>query len=537
MNWLDYLIIAVYAIGMLGLGYLFKSQKDGQDYFLGGKSLGWFALGLSIMATQLSAISFVSAPAFVGVKPGGGMQWLSYEFAVPLAMIFLLGILVPPLYKAGVVSIYAYLEKRFDRSSRLLLSAVFLVSRAFATGIMVYTISIILESVMGIPFWTSLGIIGVVTLIYSLQGGMKAVVYGDMIQMIILFGGIIICLIYGLELVGGWDAFLANVDTSRVDAVDFSALGINHDGDFGFWPMVLGGFFLYVSYYGTDQSQAQRTLSARDLKTVRMTLLFNGIIRYPITLAYCLMGLILGTLVLQVPEFAAQIPESDPDRMVPVFIATYLPNGVIGLLIVAILSAAMSSLSSAINSLSAVTVEDFVLPSFQGSNSEKFSSEEKESSDKSYLAYSRWASLFWGLLCLLLAVFAGDIADTVIEAINKVGSVFYGPILATFFLAMATKRTHARGVNLGILAGVALNLYLWLVVGDQLFWFWWNATGFLTTFLVGYFASLLTPGRAKAVSIDFAVDWNNLFNREALILLVWFAIIVVISVNLPNWLS
>ncbi|MCB0638241.1 MAG: sodium:solute symporter [Lewinella sp.] len=537
MNWLDYLIIAVYAAGMLGLGYLFKSQKDGQDYFLGGKSLGWFALGLSIMATQLSAISFVSAPAFVGVKPGGGMQWLSYEFAVPLAMIFLLGILVPPLYKAGVVSIYAYLERRFDRSSRLLLSAVFLISRAFATGIMVYTISIILESVMGIPFWTSLAVIGVVTLIYSLQGGMKAVVYGDMIQMIILFGGIVICLIYGLDLIGGWDAFLANVDTSRVNAVNFAPLGIKHDGDFGFWPMVLGGFFLYVSYYGTDQSQAQRTLSARNLRTVRQTLLFNGLIRFPITLAYCLMGLILGTLMLQTPDFAAQVPASDPDRMVPVFIATYLPNGVIGLLIVAILSAAMSSLSSAINSLSAVTVEDFMLPLFKFSSAGNSSSEEGESSNSNYLLYSRWASFFWGIICLLLAVFAGNIADTVIEAINKVGSVFYGPILATFLLAMATRRTHARGVNIGIIAGVALNIYLWLGVGDELFWFWWNVTGFLTTFLVGYLTSLALPGRAKEVSLDFTVDWKNLFNREALILVVWFIIIVVFSVNLPNWLS
>lgn len=538
MNTLDYIIIAAYGIGMLSLGYIFKEQKDGKDYFLGGKSFGWFSLGLSIMATQLSAISFVSAPAFVGIKPGGGMQWLTYEFAVPLAMIFLFVILVPPLYKAGVVSIYAYLEKRFDRSSRLLLSAVFLISRAFATGIMVYTISIILESVIGIPFLTSRAVIGIITLVYSLQGGMKAVVYGDMIQMIILFGGIILCLIYGLEALGGWDAFVAQVDHERIDVVNFAPLGVAQDGDFGFWPMLLGGLFLYISYYGTDQSQAQRTLSAKSLKTVKQTLLFNGLIRYPVTLAYCLMGLVLGSLVLAAPEFAGAIPKNKADYMVPVFITQYLPNGIIGLLIVAILSAAMSSLSSAINSLSAVTVEDFVMPFLEKQQSKKLLNEESKNIDNSsYMRYSRWISLFWGLICLLLATFAGSIADTVIEAINKVGSVFYGPILAAFLLAIATKRTHALGANIGIIAGVALNVYLWLGVGDDLFWFWWNVTGFLATFGLGYLMSILIDRPAKAVPIDFSIDWSELKSKEAFILVIWFVLIVIVSVNLPAILS
>lgn len=538
MNVLDYIIIAGYALGMLSLGYIFKGQKDGKDYFLGNKSFGWFSLGLSIMATQLSAISFVSAPAFVGIKENGGMQWLTYEFAVPLAMIFLFVVLVPPLYNAGVVSIYAYLEKRFDRSSRLLLSAVFLISRAFATGIMVYTISIILESVIGIPFLTSLGIIGIVTLVYSLQGGMKAVVYGDMIQMVILFGGILLCLYYGLDALGGWDSFLAKVDQNRVDVVNFEPLGVGQDGDFGFWPMLLGGFFLYVSYYGTDQSQAQRMLSARSLTTVRQTLLFNGLIRFPVTLAYCIMGLVLGSLVVAAPEFREAIPADKADYMVPIFITKYLPNGVIGLLIVAILSAAMSSLSSAINSLSAVTVEDFVMPILHKNRDEKTLTEENKTIENSqYMSWSRWTSLFWGIICLLLASFAGDIADTVIEAINKVGSVFYGPILATFILAIATKRTHALGAKLGIVVGVLLNVYLWLGVGDDLFWFWWNLTGFLATFGVGYLASLFLPGDAKPVPLDFTINWAEFKSKEAIILMVWFVIILAFSLYLPNLLS
>ncbi len=516
MNTLDYIIVVVYALGFLGLGYLFKEQKDGRDYFLGGKSFGWLPLGLSVMATQLSAISFISAPAFVGIREGGGLEWLSYEFAVPIAMLFLMVVLFPPLYHSGVVSIYEYLERRFSASSRLLLSAVFLISRAFATGVMIYAVSIILESVLDISFFSTLAVIGLITLIYSLQGGMKAVVYGDMIQMIILFIGIIACLVFGLLELGGWDNFIANLDRSRLEAVDFSSTGFNRGEEFGFWPMLVGGLFLYVSYYGTDQSQAQRMLSARDMGVVRKTLAFNGLVRFPITFAYCFMGLVIGTLVAVTPEFAAEVPADKPDMMIPVFIRDYLPHGVIGLLIVAILSAAMSSLSSAINSLSAVTMEDFITRG-------------REVPAARYLVYSRLTALFWGLTCLILAIYAGNIADTVIEAINKVGSVFFGPILAIFLLAIMTSRTHALGANIGLAAGVLVNICLWLAV-DEIFWFWWNFIGAAVTLSLGYGTSLLLPGRAREVIIDFKLDIRRFFNREALILIAFFFAIILFSV-------
>ena len=184
MNYIDYIIIATYLIGFLFLGYLFKKNKSSSDYFLGGRSIGWGPLTLSTMATQLSAISFISAPAFVGLKQGGGLQWLTFEFGVPLAMAFLMIAIVPTLYKSGVVSVYEYLEKRFDSSSRLLISIVFQISRSVATGVMVYTMALILQATVGVDFWISILIIGLITLIYSFQGGMKAVIWGDVIQMI-----------------------------------------------------------------------------------------------------------------------------------------------------------------------------------------------------------------------------------------------------------------------------------------------------------------------------------------------------------------
>ena len=229
-------------------------------------------------------------------------------------------------------------------------------------------------SAFNIDFWISIIIIGLITMIYSFQGGMKAVIWGDVIQMIILFIGIIICLIYGLNELGGIDNFIKNIDVNRINAVDFQKFGFNNsdkNDEFGFWPMVIGGFFLYASYYGTDQTQSQRLLSAKDMGTIKKLLFANALFRFPITLIYCIMGLVLGTLFYQDVIFQetintvyqsniSSIEGKKADLMVPVFIVNYLPNGVIGILIVAIMSAAMSSLSSAINSLSAVTMEDFV---------------------------------------------------------------------------------------------------------------------------------------------------------------------------------
>ncbi len=518
MNYLDYLIIIGYSLGFLYLGYRFKDNATGEDYFLGGKSFGWFPLAMSTAATQLSAISFISAPAFVGMKENGGMQWLTFEFGVPIAMLILMSIIIPPLYRSGMVSIYEFLEKRFDKSSRLLISLVFQISRALGTGVMVYTMAIILESVFQISFTNTILLVALITMIYSYQGGMKAVVYGDMIQMIVLFGGIILCFGYGLSALGGWDEFLMKVDRTRLDAVDFQSLGFDGEG-FGFWPMLFGGIVLYASYYGCDQSQAQRLLSASSLGEVRKTLLVNGLFRFPVTLTYCVMGLIIGTLALTDTQFLQAIPKGEPDKMVPIFILQYLPNGVIGILVVAILSAAMSSLSSAINSLSAVFVEDFIV-------------RDRKISDEEYMRYSRYTSIFWGVVCMIFAFFAGNIADTVIEAVNKIGSVFYGPILAMFIMAILMKSITTRAANVGLLVGVGVNIYLWLGP-SQIFWFWWNVTGLVATLGTAYLLSFVLPEQEeKAFNLAGGFQFQP---REATLLITFFAVIVLVSTYLPSF--
>ncbi|MEO1450388.1 MAG: sodium transporter, partial [Bacteroidota bacterium] len=298
----------------------------------------------------------------------------------------------------------------------------------------------------------------------------------------------------------------------------FGNMGFSKGEEFGFWPMVLGGFFLYASYYGTNQSQAQRLFSADKMQTVKHTLLANGLMRFPITLIYCLMGLVLGTLFMQTPELLSQVPAEKPDLMIPVFIKTQLPHGVIGLLMVAIFSAAMSSLSSVINSLSAASVEDFF-------------NRDKQLPDGKYLSLSRYASIFWGCVCIVLAFFTGNIADTVIEAINKIGSVFYGPILATFVAAVGIRRVNGQGANIGLVAGVITNIILWLFF-PQVFWFWWNMIGFVVTMAVGLLWSFLSPiGTSMAEHQGWAPERDDL--SKVMVLMIFFVLILAISIGFP----
>ncbi|MFT4653102.1 MAG: SSS family transporter [Patiriisocius sp.] len=524
MNILDYLIICAYLLGLIVLGFCFQNQSGKSDYFLGARTIGWKPLSLSIMATQLSAVSFISAPAFVGLREAGGLIWLSYEIALPIAMLLLLYKVLPYLHSTGVISVYDFLEQRFGFSTRILLSVVFQISRSFATAIMIYAVSIILQGAIGLAFWQSILCIGLVTIIYSLQGGMKAVVYGDALQMLVIILGALGCLAFGLYHIGGVSNFLALVEPDRLQAVDFKSTGFDGDG-FGFWPMLFGGIILYASYYGCDQSEAQRSLAAKDTQELKKMIMAASFLRFPITLIYCGAGLVIGTLALNTPEFMSQIPANNPDWMMPIFIVNYMPNGVIGLLLVAILAAAMSSLSSAINSLSAVSLEDYCRYT------------QTSFTAKEYMLKARLAGIFWGIVTLTLAFFAGDIAPTVIEAINKVGSVFYGPILACFVLGFATTKIGGRHVNYGLLFGVGINIILWLFV-HSVFWFWYNLIGFLMTIATAYLTMLVSPTKIKLQASHTLFNTNNPLNWvNALLMLAWSRIIIVVFLQLPRWLS
>lgn len=224
----DWTIIILYLIGMIGLSiFLSRGQKNKDDYYLGGNDTGAWPIAISTMATQCSTNSILGAPAFVAFSIGGGMLWLQYELAVPFAMIFLMIFLLPLYRRLGIISVYAYLEKRFDKNTRFTLSLLFQFIRAFATGVTVYGISIVISYCTGISFATSVIMLGVITVIYDSIGGMKAVIISDVIQMIVLYGSILMTIIIAINLTGGWNETINAFETTRLKAINLQSHGFD----------------------------------------------------------------------------------------------------------------------------------------------------------------------------------------------------------------------------------------------------------------------------------------------------------------------
>jgi SSS family solute:Na+ symporter len=280
--------------------------------------------------------------------------------------------------------------------------------------------------------------------------------------------------------------------------------------------MLVGGFFLYVSYYGCNQTQVQRQLAAKDNDDTNMALFLNGVLRFPIVLAYCFMGVAVGAFATSRGDFlemlplrevvengvAAQVPNFN--MAVPVFVLEYLPHGAIGLIIVALFAAAMSSLDSTLNSLSATTVRDVI---------DRFFKPTKTRSQRQQLVISKGTTVFWGVACVTFSFFVGGMSDSIIVTINKIGSLVNGPLLATFLLAILTKRTNDRGAVIGILAGFSFNLFLWVAV-PGVSWLWWNAIGCGVTFAVGYGASLLMPVPLPANLSELTWSKSSTFDHK-----------------------
>ncbi|MDD5676393.1 MAG: sodium/solute symporter [Kiritimatiellae bacterium] len=537
MNTLDWSIVAVYMLGMVGLSIrLGRTQRTGSDYFLGGNRIGHWAISISILATQCSTNSLLGAPAFVIAV--GGLLWLQYELAVPLAMIGVMMFLLPFFRSLHVVSVYEYIGRRFGPGSRMLLSLLFQFLRAFSTGVTVYGISLVIQQLVGLPFWASVLLIGVVAMIYEFLGGIRADIYSDVIQMIVLYAGIVVCLIYAVHLTGGWNEILATFPREKMRTLDFRSLGFAGANPFAFWPMLLGGFFLYLSYYGCDQTQVQRGLSTRDVDGTNMALFLNGLLRFPLTLTYCLIGVAIGAYMIKHPDFIQLLTDPSTNTVnynlaVPAFCLHALPHGVIGLMMVALFAAAMSSLDSTINSLSALTIRDVV---------ERFRSA-GPLSEYEMIGWGRLITIGWGILCMTFSFFVGDISPSIIETINKIGSLVNGPILATFLLATLTRRANDPGVIIGIIAGFIANLMTWLMV-PGVSWLWWNVNGCLITFSVGYGASFLfrSPQVLDLDALVYHVDAAKQFNyrrnwRVYLWILAGYFLLLMVVLKGIKWIA
>jgi len=464
MSILDWLVIAVYLAAMLILSATIgRGQKSRRDYYLGGQSMSPWALATSTIATQCSTNSLLGAPAFVGFVAGGGMIWLQYELAVPLAMLALMFLFVP-MRRGAYISVYQFLEDRLGSSVRLLASSCFQLFRGVATGVTVYGVSLVLTLLIDISYTQAVLILMGVTIAYDVLGGMRAVVVSDVIQVLLIVGAVVASLVMLIAEPGT----LSSIPVERTEALDFS-WGLSGDGNYGFWPMLVGGFFLYAAYYGCDQSQAQRVLAARDTDDTRKVLLLNGLLRFPLVLLYCLLGLVLAAyssdsdLVSLLPTLDNGLPNYN--LIFPIFVLDSFPAGVVGLVMVGIFAAAMSSIDSALNSLSAATIEDYVNPRGQLSESGLFIA-------------SKLTTLGWGLFAVVFSYQVENIAPTVLEAINKIGSMVNGPLLALFVLALIAPGVGAGRAIVGFTAGLLSNGLLWLLA-PEVSWLWWNVSGFL----------------------------------------------------------
>lgn len=483
MTPLDLGIVAAYLLGVLVLSaWVASSQRSIEDYFVAGRRLPWWALAVSTAATQSSANSFIGIPAFVALVPGGGLTWLQYELAVPLAIGVVMAVFTPALRGRGVVSVYEYLQWRFDRPTRLLLSGVFLLSRAAATGVALYAAALVVEVITGLPLSVCVFLAGALTVLYDAMGGMRAVVWTDTVQMALMIAGIGICIGQALDIVGSWQSAWTAMEPARLRALD-PASGWGEGSRAPLWGLVIGGFVLYVAYYGVDQTQVQRQLSAGSVPQARAVLAANALGRFPLTLAYVAMGVAIAAVHASDAALQAAIPPGRWDALVPRFIELHIPPGLRGLLVAAILAAAMSSLDSALNGLSAATMRDFIEPRVAAHRR---------------LVAARLTTLAWGVVIVAVALHAGDLGSSVVETINRVGAMFYGPLLAAFACAVLDRRATGAGVRWGVAAGLGTNLLLWWTAGPAVFWMWWNVSGLvvaaLTSALVSRATSPTGPG-------------------------------------------
>ncbi|WP_439107324.1 sodium:solute symporter family transporter [Congregibacter sp.] len=480
MTALDWWVIGAYLLAMLALAaWLGRSQYSEREYYLGG-GLPAPALATSILATQCSTNSLLGAPAFVGFAAGGGMLWLQYELAVPLAMLGL-AFLFPAVHRSGVISIYAFLEQRIGRAARLTASASFLFFRGIATGVTVYGVASVLSLITGIGYIPAVAMLMGATISYDVMGGMRAVVVSDVLQMLLLIAAVVVSLIWLAPDL--WEQADALAQRSHPLVNDW---GLSGETNFGFWPMLFGGLFLYMAYYGCDQSQAQRLLAASNERDLNKILVFNGLLRFPLVLAYCLLGLGLAAYALQRPEFIAELPVTasgapNLNMVFPAFVLREFAPGLAGLAIVGLFAAAMSSIDSALNSLSASTLEDF-MPA-NGPNTER----------RRFLQ-SKIVTLCWGVFAVGFSFSVEHIASTLLESINKVSSLINGPLLGLFIVAILLPGTRSSAAVVAFAVGIALNLALWKLM-PEVSWLWWNLTGCIAT--LGLTALSVGAGKAS----------------------------------------
>jgi Na+/proline symporter len=514
MHWIDWLILTAFFIYTLWDGLREQSRTETlEDLMLARRNVSWWAAGISVMATQASAITFIGTTGQAYMED---MRFLQVYLGLPLAMIILSATLVPFFYRTKAFTAYELLEKRFGLSVRLTTSFMFLISRGASLGITIAAPAYVLALILGVSLDWTIVLIGITATIYTMFGGIAGVIRTDMKQMVLMLGGLVFCFVWiAHEMPSGvtfWDSLEVAGAAGKLQTIDFE---FDPAEKYNLWSGLLAGLFLMLSYFGADHSQVQRYLTARSLTDARGSLLLSAIVKIPMQFFILLLGAYLYVFYLFVDRPLLFIPETyqhqgqeevvtddgafqqlqaarkaaatvlvadpadaearshfqvldqemavlrqqeitrleveskdsrnDTNYVLPYFVLTRLPIGVVGLIVAAILAAALSSIDSMLNSLAASSVIDW----YQRL-------QRQPRSDRHYLVSARMATAAWGIFATLSAMVFGE-TDSIIELVNEVGSYFYGPILGVFMLLWVPRAT-SKSALLGLLMGLGVVL-------------------------------------------------------------------------------
>lgn len=528
-----------------------RGSKDIEGYLKGDNSMKWWTIGLSVMATQASAITFLSTP---GQAYEDGMRFVQFYFGLPIAMVIISITVIPIFYRLNVYTAYEFLENRFDLKTRSLAALLFLVQRGLAAGITIYAPAIILSTMLGWSLTVTILIIGVLVILYTVSGGSKAVSVTQKQQMAVMMGGMIVAgfvvVSYLPDNVSFGEAVSVAGKMGKMNVVDFS---FNWDDRYNFWSGITGGLFLALSYFGTDQSQVGRYLGGKSVTESRLGLLFNGLLKIPMQFLILFIGIMVFVFYQfnQPPVFFNEVAKKnvyatpyaddlrqleltytgvfeqkqeavhrlvaaikaedeaaiataqgsvnalteaskevreevkdlvrlatpdaevkDTDYVFISFVMKYLPAGLVGLLLAVIFSAAMSSSAAELNALASTTVVDIYKRSLQ-----------QQASDRHYLNASRLFTVGWGLVAIIFAMFA-SMLDNLIEAVNIIGSIFYGTILGIFLVAFYVR--YIRGNAVFVAAVLAELVVLYCHYFTDIAFLWFNVIGCACVVLFGF---------------------------------------------------
>jgi Na+/proline symporter len=555
MKPVDWIVMFAWLAFIVGYGlYRGRGSNTVDRFLLAGRSMPWYAMGLSIMATQASAVTFIST---TGQSYTDGMRFVQFYFGLPLAMVILSATAVPIFHRANVYTAYEYLEQRFDVKVRSLVSAIFLIPRGLAAGLSLYAPSVVLSVILGWPDrWTTV-LMGVLIVTYTSIGGNKAVIWADVQQMMLISCALVLALFMAIHLMPA-DVSWAKAVSLAGAAGRLNAVTTHFDWDdrYNVWSGLIGGMFLALAYFGCDQSQVQRYLTGRSIAQSRLGLLFNALAKIPMQFFILFIGAMVFVfftfekppLLFQPVELArmakdprfpaveqrydrafaqrkqaaedylqARDPAAQQDTRTRYqnsqrelndahsageqlvgkdfhdtnyiflsFVTNYLPVGVVGLIVAVIFTAAMSSTSGEINSLAAVTIIDLYQRHIR-----------KDASDRHYLAASRVATVFWGAYAVVFAQYGSNFG-ALIEAVNIIGSLFYGGLLGVFVLAFFFKSVGANGAFIGVLAGEAAIFSAFFFT--KISFLWYNVIGSLVVIAVAVLISRISPSERKALA-------------------------------------